>query len=83
MDRDDSMQERADRWASTMGGVPDRPGIRLAHADSHAAAGPSIRRLARQDLEHELLAASATPRRRGRSPRPPGGARRVAHLLRA
>ena len=60
MDRDDSMQERADRWASTMGGTADEPGIRLAHADSSAAAGPSVRRLVRQELEHELLSASAT-----------------------
>ena len=60
MDPDDSMQERADRWASTMRGAASDPGVRLAHADSRATAGASIRRLARQELEHELLAASAT-----------------------
>src|SRR5687768_17186352 len=57
---DESMQERADRWASTMRGAADQAGIRLAHADSHAAAGASIRRLTRQELEHELLVSSAT-----------------------
>jgi dGTPase len=60
MDVDDSMQQRADRWASTMRGAAEGHGIRLAHADSAAAAGASVGRLARQELEHELLATSAT-----------------------
>jgi dGTPase len=57
---DGSMQERADRWASTMRGAGAGAGVRLAHADSHATAGASIRRLVRQELEHELLVSSAT-----------------------
>src|SRR5262245_62649668 len=57
---DGSMQQRADRWASTMRGEATDPGVRLAHADSRAVAGGSIRRLARQELEHELLVSSAT-----------------------
>jgi dGTPase len=56
----ESIQERADRWASTMHGAARAAGVRLAHADSHAGAGASIGRIARQELEHELLAASAT-----------------------
>ena len=60
MDVDDSMQERADRWASTMAGAGEQAGVRVAHADSQATAGASIRRLARQELEHELLVSSAT-----------------------
>ena len=55
-----SMQERADRWASTMAGAGEQAGVRVAHADSSATAGASIRRLARQELEHELLVSSAT-----------------------
>ena len=77
------MQERADRWAATMQGAARGSGIRLAHADSHAAAGARSRRTVRQELEHELLAATAHPRRRRRRSRPPRGARRVAHVLRA
>src|SRR5436190_3990418 len=57
---DQSMQERADRWASTMSGAGGNGGVRLAHGDSRAAAGASIRRVARQELEHELLVSSAT-----------------------
>jgi dGTPase len=60
MAADDQMRERADRWASTMRGAAELQGIRLAHADSQATAGASVRRLARQDLEHELLVSSAT-----------------------
>jgi dGTPase len=60
MDTDPSMQERADRWASTMRGTGHEPGVRLAHADSSAAAGASVRRVARQELERELLVSSAT-----------------------
>jgi dGTPase len=44
------------RWR----GAAELPGIRLAHADSQATAGASVRRLARQELEHELLVSSAT-----------------------
>ena len=54
------MQERADRWASTMAGAGEQAGVRVAHADSSATAGASIRRLARQELEHELLVSSGT-----------------------
>src|SRR5262245_14245057 len=57
---DGSMQERADRWASTMAGAGEHAGVRVAPADSHATAGASIRRVARQELEHELLVSSAT-----------------------
>ena len=61
---DPTMQERADRWASTMSGTPAPgsgvAGVRLAHADSHAAAGGPVGRGARQDLEHDVLAACAT-----------------------
>ncbi|MET0577316.1 MAG: HD domain-containing protein [Ilumatobacteraceae bacterium] len=61
---DPSMQERADRWASTMRGVPvtgeEVAGIRLAHADSHATAAGPVGRSFRQELEHEVLAPSAT-----------------------
>ena len=61
MDVDDSMQERADRWASTMAGAGEQAGVRLAHADSHAiGAGRRSGALARQELEHELLVSSAT-----------------------
>jgi len=54
------MQERADRWASTMRGAGGEPGIRVAHHDSRAVARPALRRVERQELEHEQLAASAT-----------------------
>jgi dGTPase len=57
---DEGMQERADRWASTMRGAGRASGIRFAHGDSQAVAGASVRRLARQELEHELLVSSAT-----------------------
>jgi dGTPase len=60
VDADESMQERADRWASTMHGAAEHPGVRLAHADSSAVAGTCVDRRTRQELEHELLAASAT-----------------------
>src|SRR5207342_339343 len=49
-----------DRWASTMQGAEAHPGVRLAHADSRATAGGVIGRRARQEVEHELLSASAT-----------------------
>jgi dGTPase len=57
---DVTMQERADRWASTMRGAGGEPGIRVAHHDSRAVARPALRRVERQELEHEQLAASAT-----------------------
>ncbi len=54
--------ERAARWAATMGGHVVSDGVRLAHADSWAASGTSFRvdRLAREALEHEHLAHLAT-----------------------
>ena len=60
------MQERADRWASTMRGRAEHGGVRLAHADSRAARRVAIgRRARRQELEHELLVSSAPPARSG------------------
>ena len=57
---DASMQERADRWASTMHGARAADDVCLAHADSHASAGGPLRRTVRQDVEHELFCAGAT-----------------------
>ena len=56
---DASMQERADRWASTMSGAPGGD-VCLAHADSHATASAARRRTDRQDVEAELLCHGAT-----------------------
>jgi dGTPase len=54
------MQERAERWASTMDGAP-RAGIRVAHTDSRAAVQPPrVERCARQDHEAATLSSSAT-----------------------
>jgi dGTPase len=52
---------RATEWAATMAGVDD-DGVRVAHADSHAAAGPVsvLDRRAREDLEAAQLAPGAT-----------------------
>jgi dGTPase len=58
---DDAMQERAERWASTMRGhVAD--GVALAHEDSWAGPGSSstIGRRAREERDQELLAPLAT-----------------------
>ncbi len=60
-DVDTAMQDRAERWASTMRGhVADD--IALAHADSWAGPGSNdvVPRNAREDGEHEQLAPSAT-----------------------
>ncbi len=58
------MGERAERWASTMAGRRSTSGsapLRLAHADSAAAAGGTrLDRAARQSLEEDGLAATAT-----------------------
>ena len=55
------MQERADRWASTMVGHDDHELV-LAHADSFATVGDTrIRtRQVREEHEHAVLAAKAT-----------------------
>jgi len=55
------MQERAERWASTMHGhMAD--GVALAHEDSWAGTGSraTVERAAREDAEHEHLAPLAT-----------------------
>ena len=54
------MQERAERWASTMSGQP-ADGIRLAHADSHALAGSStVDRRAREAVQDATMSSTAT-----------------------
>jgi dGTPase len=54
--------ERTRRWASTMAG--HGRGLRTAHADSHAVVGPGpstgLGRQAREEAEHDRLAAGAT-----------------------
>jgi len=54
-------ERRTTAWAATMTGVDD-DGVRLAHADSHAAAGPVevLDRRAREGVEAETLAPGAT-----------------------
>ncbi len=56
------MQERAERWASTMAGhAPTGTRIRLAHADSHARAGGGrVDRAAREAGQELVLATAAT-----------------------
>ena len=56
------MQERADRWASTMAGHgASGVRLRLAHSDSHARAGERcIDRSAREEGQHVALSAGAT-----------------------
>ena len=58
---DDAMQERAQRWASTMRGRVER-GVALAHGDSWAGPGSSgtVDRRAREERDHEQLAPLAT-----------------------
>jgi dGTPase len=58
---DDAMQERAERWASTMRGHT-AGGVALAHEDSWAGPGSSstVDRRAREERDHELLAPLAT-----------------------
>ena len=58
---DEAMQERAERWASTMRGhMAD--GVALAHEDSWAGPGSSstLDRRAREERDHETLAPLAT-----------------------
>lgn len=58
---DDAMQERAERWASTMRGH-HADGVALAHEDSWAGPGAdaTLDRRAREEREHDLLAPLAT-----------------------
>jgi dGTPase len=58
---DEAMQERAERWASTMRGHA-AGGVALAHEDSWAGPGSSstLDRRAREERDHELLAPLAT-----------------------
>ena len=58
---DDAMQERAERWASTMRGHVES-GVALAHGDSWAGPGSSrtVDRRAREERDHEQLAPLAT-----------------------
>jgi dGTPase len=56
------MQERADRWASTMAGSAHTGDVRVAHADSHARVeltGP-WRRTDREEHQESWLSPSAT-----------------------
>lgn len=57
-----SMQERADRWVSTMKGAPGARGVTVAHLDSWAGSGEAraIERHAREDVEEGNLARLAT-----------------------
>ncbi len=55
------MQERADRWASTMSGFAAPAAVRFAHADSHAGVdAPPRDRVARQERQDDTLSSSAT-----------------------
>ena len=58
---DDAMQERTQRWASTMRGHRAE-GVALAHEDSWAGPGTdsTLERRAREEREHEFLAPLAT-----------------------
>jgi dGTPase len=58
---DDSMQDRAERWVSTMRGHA-ADGVALAHEDSWAGPGSDVTldRVAREDRENEGLAPLAT-----------------------
>ena len=58
---DEAMQERAERWASTMRGH-GAGGVALAHEDSWAGPGSSatVDRRVREARDHELLAPLAT-----------------------
>jgi dGTPase len=59
-DRD--MQERAERWASTMSGSDSADGITLAHVDSWAGTGETstLPRQARENTEDTMLSRLAT-----------------------
>jgi dGTPase len=56
------LQDRAERWASTMAGHRDARRVRLAHADSSAAAGSTapMRRADREEHQSRLLSSTAT-----------------------
>jgi dGTPase len=56
------MDERAERWASTMAGHRAPAGVHLAHADSWAGSGSNLLlpRLAREEREDGTLATLAT-----------------------
>ena len=56
------MDERAERWASTMAGHRAPAGVHLAHADSWAGSGSNLLlpRLAREEREEGSLATLAT-----------------------
>jgi dGTPase len=56
------MDERAEKWASTMSGHRAPAGIHLAHANSWAGSGSHLLlpRSAREEREHEMLATLAT-----------------------
>jgi dGTPase len=56
------MDERAEKWASTMSGHEAPAGIQLAHANSWAGSGSQLLlpRTAREDREHQVLATLAT-----------------------
>jgi dGTPase len=58
---DNTMHERAERWASTMSGHPI-DGIATAHADSwsHPGSTATLDRLQREEIEQQKLAPNAT-----------------------
>ena len=60
---DATMQERAERWASTMARARTAAGVRLAHADSHARVGDGAGRPARpaRSARHDALAPTRHP----------------------
>ena len=66
IDADEEMDDRAARWAATMGGHDVPAGIRVAHADSSArswsgsARGHTQPRAAREEIELSTLAPGAT-----------------------
>ena len=78
------MQERAERWASTMRGHSDA-GVAWAHADSWAGPGDrrTLVREAREEAERDQLALHATQAFGAGDRVARGAARPVPHLLRA
>jgi dGTPase len=58
----DGVNERTDRWASTMAGFDRHDGVRTAHAEPGPSLGAiaPLTREAREAREHELLAPGAT-----------------------
>lgn len=59
---DPTMQERAERWVSTMKGTPGAPGVTVAHLDSWAGSGEvrAVERRQREENEDRTLARLAT-----------------------